>query len=168
MQFSLAELLSVMVIVCITAACTLRNTHGEMVLSTLVAVSMGLAATGPWILLTRRRAGTLSGRWGIGELAWLSLGFNCWALFAVGLLAPQASLANHWLALVGILSAATIFAALIIALSRMLTAAIGGKPSGGRPWFIRRWTNAAGIVLLMWFIVLEFLLSTLGHSWLPF
>jgi hypothetical protein len=50
----------------------------------------------------------------------------------------------------------------------MLTAAIGGKPSGGRPWFIRRWTNAAGIVLLMWFIVLEFLLSTLGHSWLPF
>jgi len=168
MQFSLAELLSLLVIASVTAACTLRNTHGEIVLSTVVALSMGVAATGPWILLMRRRAGTLSGRWGIGELAWFSLGFNCWALFAVGLLAPEPSLANHWLQLVGVLCAATIFAALIIAVSRMLTAAIGGKISGGRPWFVRRWTNFAGIVVLVWFTVLEFLLAALGQSWLPF
>ena len=168
MQFSLAELLSLLVIASLTAACTLRNTHGEIVLSTVVALSMGVAATGPWILLMRRRAGTLSGRWGIGELAWFSLGFNCWALVAVGLLAPEPSLANHWLQLVGVLCAATIFAALIIAVSRMLTAAFGGTISGGRPLFTRRWTNVAGIVLLAWFTLLEFLLVTLGHSWLPF
>jgi hypothetical protein len=168
MQFSLAELLSLLVIASVTAACTLRNTHGEIVLSTVVALSMGVAATGPWILLMRRRAGTLSGRWGIGELAWFSLGFNCWNLFAIGLFSPEPSLANHWLQLVGALCAATVLVVFTIAVARQLAGVISGQPRGQRFGFVDRWTDKAGLVLVIWFIALEFLLSKLGHSWLPF
>ena len=97
-------------IVSIAAASILRSAQGNILLATLGTVSIGVAASGPWLLIMHRRAGTLVGRWGIGELAWFSLGANFLLMMVWNLLfVPEPAEASRWMIVAGVLCCATIW-----------------------------------------------------------
>jgi hypothetical protein len=162
MQFSISEILAVTLFVSLTAGSILRHAQGNKFLLVLGAVSIGLAAAGPWVLTMRRRNGAIAGRWGIGEIAWLAIGANFLIMLLWNLLfAPEKAAAERWLIAACLLCAAALLATVVISLVRWLTVAMGASTPSDRRWFVNRPTNVIGIALVVWFSLLGSLLLLL-------
>jgi hypothetical protein len=153
-KFSIAEIIILVTTVAVAAAGIGRPHEGGNAWTVVAAVLIGLAIAGPPILWWRLRKGELTGLWGLGEIAWLSLGLYFLPLVVWCIVVPGAKAhADDWL-LAGVIFALSIFVvALLLRGSRGLVRVLGGQTSGRR-WFVPRGTNLLGLAVLILMIAI--------------
>ena len=168
-RFSIAELMIVVMAVGVAAGGIALPTEEERAAALVAATMLGFTIAGPPLLWWRRRAGTLVGRWGLGELAWFYLGiyFTPLVLWGVVTRVSKAN-AESWLVVGFVMGAAVSVAAMILGGVRLLMRLLGTPVRSGRDWFIRRGTNLVGLAILLLYTCGIGTMLAWRFGWLPF
>lgn len=149
-RFSLADLMIVVTGVAFAASAVALPRESERTAATLTSVLLGVTISGPPLLLLRCRRGNLVGQWGLGELAWFFLGLYFLPPILWSIANPlHRARSERWLAWGFVMAASIGLSAVIIYAMRLMVRLMGRPVHSGRPWFVGRGTNQAGLIVVL-------------------